>query len=62
MTNAQMIMTGIIAYFLIFHVLKYAISYWDYKRELRRRKTGPPRAYYQPLQKPKFFNYKSRLQ
>lgn len=46
------------AYYIIFQSVRYAVAYFDYKTQLRkrRRKTNTPRAWYQPLEKPNFFN------
>lgn len=57
----QVIMLVIILYFLIWYVGRYYIDVYLYKRELRVRKTGPPRAFHHPLQKPKFFNIKLKI-
>jgi hypothetical protein len=61
MKGYQIIMLAIVIYFLWFHVVAYLIKMHFYHSELRRRKTGPPRAYNQPLQKPNFFNIKLKI-
>lgn len=61
MTPRQLIMLMIVAYFLIVYVFAYLLKVHIYKNELRRRKTGPPRAHIQPLKKPTFFNIKLKI-
>lgn len=58
MNATQIIMAVIICYFLLFHIGKYLIDLYLYKKELSLRKTGPPRACYPTLRKPIFFNIK----
>lgn len=56
----SLIVLGIIIgfYTVAIALFRYVFRTLEYRREIERRRTGPPRAYYERLSKPKFLNIK----